>query len=51
MEYLVGKMKGFYKQADSMAASQAVLLNKELEYIGIDDKITVKAGLNVEKEK
>ena len=42
-----GKIKGFYKQADSMAASQALLLNKELEDRGIVDKITDESGLKV----
>lgn len=44
---LIGKVKGFYKQADSMAASQALLLNKELEERGIVDKITDESGLKV----
>lgn len=44
---VVGKMKDFYKKADQMAASQALLLNKELEDKGIVDKITDETGLNV----
>jgi hypothetical protein len=32
---LLGNMKGFYTQADQLAASQALLLNKELEDRGI----------------
>mmetsp|Transcript_19289 Transcript_19289/g.33090 ORF Transcript_19289/g.33090 Transcript_19289/m.33090 type:complete len:355 (+) Transcript_19289:82-1146(+) len=42
-----GKIKGFYKKADSMAASQALLLNKELEDRGLIDKITDETGLKV----
>ena len=44
---IVGKIKGFYEQADSMAASQALLLNKELEERGVVDKITDESGLKV----
>lgn len=44
---LMGKIKDFYKQADSMAASQALLLNKELEDKGVLDKITDESGLKV----
>ena len=44
---IFGKIKGFYKQADSMAASQALLLNKELEDRGVVDKITDESGLKV----
>lgn len=43
----MGKMKDFYKRADSMAASQALLLNKELEDKGIVEKITDESGLRV----
>lgn len=41
------KMKGFYAKADSMAASQALLLNKKLEEEGLVDKITDESGLRV----
>mmetsp|Transcript_33281 Transcript_33281/g.59950 ORF Transcript_33281/g.59950 Transcript_33281/m.59950 type:complete len:368 (-) Transcript_33281:146-1249(-) len=44
---IFGKIKGFYNQADSMAASQALLLNKELEDRGVVDKITDESGLKV----
>mmetsp|Transcript_23997 Transcript_23997/g.51958 ORF Transcript_23997/g.51958 Transcript_23997/m.51958 type:complete len:355 (+) Transcript_23997:102-1166(+) len=44
---ILGKMKGFYEQADSMAASQALLLNKELEDRGVVEKITDESGLKV----
>jgi hypothetical protein len=44
---LLGKLKGFYDQADSMAASQALLLNKELEDRGMLQKITDETGLKV----
>jgi len=44
---IIGKVKGFYKQADSMAASQALLLNKELEDRGVLEKITDESGLKV----
>jgi len=40
-------IKNFYEKADSMAASQALLLNKELEDRGIVDKITDETGLKV----
>jgi len=43
----LGKMKGWYEKADSMAASQALLLNKELEDKGVLDKITDESGLKV----
>lgn len=43
----MGKMKDFYKRADSMAASQALLLNKELEDKGIVENITDETGLRV----
>ena len=42
---------GFYKKADSMAASQALLLNKELEDRGIIEKITDETGLKVVGKK
>ena len=44
---LMDKMKDFYDQADKMAASQALLLNKELEDRGVIDKITDESGLKV----
>jgi hypothetical protein len=44
---LMGKLKGWYAEADSMAASQALLLNKELEDKGVLDKITDETGLRV----
>jgi len=44
---ILGKIKGFYEKADSMAASQALLLNKELEDRGVIDKITDESGLKV----
>lgn len=44
---LMDKMKDFYDQADKMAASQALLLNKELEDKGVIDKITDESGLKV----
>ena len=46
-EGLFGKMKGFYEKADAMAASQALLLNKQLEDAGVVDKITDETGLKV----
>jgi hypothetical protein len=46
-EGLFGKMKGFYEKADSMAASQALLMNKELEDRGVIEKITDETGLKV----
>lgn len=44
---LLGKLKGWYDQADSMAAAQALLLNKELEDKGVLEKITDETGLRV----
>ena len=44
---ILGKIKGFYNQADSMAASQALLLNKKLEEEGLVEKITDESGLKV----
>ncbi len=44
---LMDKMKDFYKKADDMAASQALLLNKELEDRGVVEKITDETGLKV----
>ena len=46
-EGILGKLKGFYKQADDMAAAQALLLNKRLEEEGILEKITDETGLKV----
>ena len=46
-EGLFNKLKGFYEKADSMAASQALLLNKELEDRGVVEKITDESGLKV----
>ena len=46
-EGFLGKMKDFYDQADKMAASQAILLNKDLEDRGVVDKITDESGLKV----
>ena len=48
---LLGKMKDFYTQADQLAASQALLLNKELEDRGILEKITDETGLKVIKNQ
>ena len=42
-----GSIKGFYAEADSMAASQALLLNKNLEDSGVLEKITDETGLKV----
>jgi hypothetical protein len=44
---LFGGRKDFYDQADSMAASQALLLNKKLEEVGVVEKITDETGLKV----
>ncbi|KAL3896618.1 MAG: hypothetical protein SGARI_007126, partial [Bacillariaceae sp.] len=44
---IFGKVKDLYDQADSMAASQALLLNKKLEDAGVVDKITDETGLKV----
>ncbi|KAG7371439.1 hypothetical protein IV203_020009 [Nitzschia inconspicua] len=41
------KMKELYEKADSMAASQALLLNKQLEDAGVVEKITDETGLKV----
>jgi hypothetical protein len=46
-EGLMGKLKELYEKADSMAASQALLLNKELEDRGVIEKITDESGLKV----
>jgi hypothetical protein len=44
---LFGGIKDFYEKADSMAASQALLINKQLEDAGVVDKITDESGLKV----
>lgn len=44
---LFEQAKDFYEKADKMAASQALLLNKELEDRGIIEKITDETGLKV----
>ena len=44
---ILSTLKNFYEKADSMAASQALLLNKELEDRGIIEKITDETGLKV----
>jgi len=46
-EGFMGKLKGFYEKADNMAASQALLLNKELEDRGVIEKITDESGLKI----
>ncbi|GKY97075.1 hypothetical protein MPSEU_000666000 [Mayamaea pseudoterrestris] len=46
-EGILGAVKDFYKKADNMAASQALLLNKELEDRGVVEKITDETGLKV----
>lgn len=43
----MGKLKKFYNDADQLAASQALLLNKKLEDEGVLDKITDESGLKV----
>jgi hypothetical protein len=40
-------MKELYQKADTMAATQALLLNKQLEDQGILEKITDESGLKV----
>lgn len=42
-----GKMKDLYEKADSMAASQALIMNKNLEDVGVIEKITDESGLKV----
>ena len=44
---IFGSIKSFYDKADSMAASQALLLNKQLEDAGIVEKVTDESGLKV----
>lgn len=46
-EGFLGKFKEIYAEADKMAASGALLLNKELEDRGIIEKITDDSGLKV----
>lgn len=46
-EGLLDKVKGFYDKADKMAATQALLLNKQLEDQGIIEKITDESGFKV----
>lgn len=48
---IFGKVKNFYQRADSMAASQALLLNKKLEDAGVLEKITDESGLKVVETK
>lgn len=44
---ILDRVKGFYQQADTMAMTQALLLNKQLEDQGILPKITDETGLKV----
>jgi hypothetical protein len=44
---ILGKMKDLYEKADSMAASQALIMNKNLEDAGVVEKITDASGLRV----
>ena len=44
-EGVMDKLKEWCEKADSMAASQALLLNKKLEDEGIVEKITDESGL------
>jgi hypothetical protein len=44
---IFGKMKNLYEQADSIAASQALIMNKNLEDAGVLEKITDESGLKV----
>lgn len=46
-EGILGTIQNFYERADSMAASQALLLNKKLEDEGLIEKITDETGLKV----
>ena len=43
----IGSIKSLYGQADALAASQALLLNKKLEDAGVVEKITDETGLKV----
>jgi hypothetical protein len=44
---IMGSLKDFYGKADNMAASQALLMNKKLEDVGVVEKITDETGLKV----
>mmetsp|Transcript_4149 Transcript_4149/g.10764 ORF Transcript_4149/g.10764 Transcript_4149/m.10764 type:complete len:369 (+) Transcript_4149:212-1318(+) len=44
---IFGKVKEFYEKADAMAASQALIMNKNLEEAGLVEKITDETGLKV----
>ena len=44
---ILGTIQNFYQRADSLAASQALLLNKKLEEQGLIEKITDETGLKV----
>lgn len=44
---IFGKMKELYNKADSMAASQALIMNRNLEEAGVLEKITDETGLRV----
>ena len=44
---ILDTVKDFYEKADTMAASQALLLNKKLEDAGMIDKITDETGFQV----
>eukprot|EP00980_Cylindrotheca_fusiformis_P029858 scaffold23964_cov122-Cylindrotheca_fusiformis.AAC.2 len=44
---VMGGIKDLYNKADAMAASQALILNKQLEEAGMIDKITDETGLKV----
>lgn len=44
---IFGKVKELYEKADSMAASQALIMNKNLEEAGVVEKITDDTGLKV----
>jgi hypothetical protein len=44
---LLGTIQNFYERADSMAATQALLLNEKLEDEGLIEKITDESGLKV----
>ena len=46
-EGFMGKLKNLYDEADKMAASQALIMNKELEDLGVLEKITDETGLKV----
>ena len=48
---ILDKAKDFYKEADSMAYQNALLLNKKLEDEGVLEKITDETGLKVMNKK